>query len=925
MDWDKIALAVGVVPVARKHLLSGAGARLDNAAERFLAKHLAELEINDVLAWIAARGPDEEDVLEGAIPTSRLVARFLELWSPEDGLPLYPTADDGFTIWVIGVDQIAPYAWGSIVEVLLPRLPVGTGESLIGSRRMAAASLRRSDACETFNIVADWKLHERAPREIALARSSDEDDLAELLVSVRRDPASCAARLVERASRDRSRNAIYPLWVLEHAGLLERVADPADVLPDGVRLPLEFVRMSDEERAAAPSPNYLIALALRWPGPGGPKARAWVRSLILAALDRACPGYAVEQFLFGTDGFLQKYPWSRSELTSILSDWLSDPAEFDALVRETVDAGQVLPSAWVTIVRDLAHQREGAWARAFRWIRGVDVNAIACGAQVSGSLLHDAPRRVKPGAGGIAGTGVECSVEAMQWMVHECPLPDSIDDEFVAALDEAFSIVDRHASPANPLCRIPWEVARWSRRTELPLTPVRRASLVAMLLERPAIVADEDVDPALDRIGPLAPEELPPFEEVPWSLETGTGAACRVRDRYLRIGGELARERVLAAFENELRQDQLHPEFVANWLVLVEPLLDEERRLEIRRRISLWSLRDLLRRVYKNVPVIPVDAADPGRLILLEFVDLPAVARARLRDPIDSFERLPPSPEFTEILVERVGWLASDGDAALAAVVAPRASRYPEDQEMHRERMLEMIDEEILGLVAKLLSAGLDWSRLAAFVRSRATHGSAERCAAFLELLRRNGATRKQLVEIACDIVDRGPDRPTLSMSARFTAIATIMSSRNAWETVGRDLVDRLLDRHPHALVGICQRSIPDAKAEPIVEAMQLVVAASIADRVRMSLECGDQQTARRGLLAIMELDPPSRAVRLVLPLKKLSGLHAEIEDVLEACIHLLRREDGRRPYVSTIASALARLVSDDDDSTGRAVALMMA
>lgn len=903
MDWNLLARAQGALVVARKHLLRGPDEPLDEDAELFLAEHLRDLELPDLLAVMACRGRSNPDLPVGAIPTSTLASRFLELWREEEGFHVRPSGD-GYTLWAVDVRRIDPHAWHHIVMSIVPRLPA-TVDPIVRSDRWFA--VRSLDGCAVFNRVADRELSSRAPLEVRGGAACANGDLVEMLEPVRWDPGACVATLVERAQLATRTSDLYPLWVLDHLGLLDDAADPATVLSEAVRLPPDYWSMAEEERVGRPSCLYPIYLALRWPGRGAPQARRWLRALIVAALERTSWAHAVEQLLLGTGGFEADCAWAERDLTPQLTAWLDDADEFDALMRTTVEVGRPLPSAWVTVVRDLTLGREGAWPRALSWVRAVVANAEVSGSQVLDSLLRNAPSRVAPGSGGVAGTGVEGPQGALCWIALGSPLPAVLEDAFEGQLKEVLDAAERLDPRRWGPRGNPWKKYRWIRQAALPMSSERRASLIRTLRDNPSWLSEPELDATVDRIGPLVPEEMPPFEQVPWGWHGGLEEAVTIRDRYLALGGEHAKAEVLRAFDTALDQVPSAPRHVAAWIALAGPLLDADRRRRVSVTLSGWSLSWLC------------EGTIPGQVSLLEFVDLPSVARAQLRDPPAPFASLPATPELVAVLLERLAWLTAEGDAAWeASLSSATPAAHADDLEYRRDRTLGMVDGEVLALVDRLLGAGVEWERMEDVVRARAASGSSQRCDAILDLLARNGATRRSLVAIVCERLSRLTTRHFLVGMPLLVAVASRMNSRSAWEADGSRLVNALWGVNTDALLEICRIAVArSGDHERVTEAMQMVFARELVGRVREAMERGEQRAAQRGLLALMELDAPSRAIQLVLPLRKVPGQDEEVRTALDACEHLLRRDAGRQPHVSTIAVALAHWFSDSEDPAG--------
>lgn len=901
LDWE-LWLRAGRDPweLAYEVLSDGTG-ELDDDDERHLAA-VEGLAGAELLAWIVRRGPAPRELPEGVPSTTQLVARFVDTWTPHEGF--YPHADAQLpTIYGLPISSIDPFVWMELVRAMLER-------HLKEPRQRVDAIRSLPLPCELFRSLRAKDSMGRIPPEVVRTREPwlhPAAAILERLMPVYRDPKACREALLEVARESVATGDLLPLWALERLGLIGEVTDPRSVLPVRVWFGIEGPELSEEQRQTLAYARWPVSLALRWPGGG---ARGWVRDQILVALSAGARRDDVERLLLGApEGQEPGVGGVDRELTPALSAWLADRGELDCLMRASVDAGTPLPSAWMTLIRDLRDGLEGAWTRALDWGDWM-LAAFSDGACPLEWYLDRNPRS-------FALDGVEIcgAIAALDWIVWRAPLA-GVD---LARLEAMMSRVDalRSSPPVNyygRVARFPFSSVtseRWIRQADLPPTSAGRAKLVAMLKGEPSLLRVPDAERALDRLGALTEDELPAVDERLWRYSPD-GIDAVTCARYQRVGGAIATRRMLAALRAQLflylhRFDGSQP-----FLKACARAADEETRTQVAEHLATADLEWLASR-----------GAEVASLFSVPF-DLVAVARGRIEGAVERFEVLPDLPGVDELLLARMEWLCAHGEPAWSAALTRRPSSSvvgrDDEEEDHAKRCHEVVDRYVVALAARLVPSGIDRARVAVCLRDRARKASDEHAAALFDALAATGARRKELLELACArLLNSGDESWRAATTTLPVVIGTRMTSRTAWDEDGVALVQSLLDRHADSLGRACDLahqvcregqvgSPARSKTDPgsTLDAMLLAFARAFAARAQDAMERGDVPVASRALRAIAELDAPSRARPLMVPLRRLAKGTERLEAAVEVCERLLRSDADRAPTVGGIARALA-------------------
>lgn len=917
-DWALLVRA-GAAPLdlARTRLLHREPKGLDDDGERFLAS-IEGMECHDVIAWMAQRGPTPRELPRGVPSNSALVQKFIEAWEPGDGLSL-SFAGESATPWGIDLKSVDPDAWDDLVEQMLPKLR-GHLPAPYDARQRADAIRSLHGGCELFRRLCVRDVFEVIPAEVRQRSDLFEnyaDELLECLATTRRDLKACVRLLIERAQKAVTSGDLRPLWVLDFMGLLGGVRDPTEVLPSTVWFETESFTLSEEERRSTPYARYPVALALRWPGEGGVRAREWVAKQVLSALRRSKRADLMGGLLWGgpsTDEY-DHFSHSSDGLASELRAWMADRETFDSLMRESVDQGTSLPQAWVTIVRDLAERRDGAWERAWRWI---DQTPIELFEGQSGRCLLDSPYDTARWFD-LAALDINSALSARRWIAVFAPLPDVVDEALtqrLTVLVRSFDAViglavrgDRRAGDQRLAAG--WPAAAWLRVLCFSPTSDRREVLLSLLRKEPAVLALGDEEVIARHLGALGESEQPSIVYRPWESLTVADRQSAWLRVYLYLGGAVAAQRLLATLCDDLWRSLRNISSTRPFLEACARVIDESTRERIVDSLRVLTLQDLVAYGLEVAALFEVP------------LDLMAIARSRIQVCHEHFDSLPEHPELAGLLLERLEWVVREGDEAWLRALAPSRERELQwlSKEEHSERVRDLVDGEVITLVRRLEEVGTSAERARSYVTARALHGGSKHLAALFDALKRDGLRRAELIEVA---LTRLRDEPVSGQwsptrAALIEWMGAMLTSRAAWEAEGVRLVDALLDVEEGVLQRLClsalsactsPRDAPggaERGTDPgaLLDAILVALAAVLGARARESIARGDTLPALRALRAIMELDAPSRAYRFVGPLRKLAKSDERLETAVEACEHLLRSDADRAPTIDNIARAL--------------------
>lgn len=869
--------------LARERLLYAWTEELDDDAERFLGTLLDALSVEELLIWLARRGSDGRERPNGVPSSMELAKRILAQWSPAQGFEI-TFSGQGFWHRHAALYCIDSDVWGEIA----PEMIRGLGQTSTPSddvettRWMLAASMR---GCPRYATLSDLRRLPALPdaaRRVGMTNPWRDALLA--LVDVRRDPAACDRVLIECARRGAAQGDFEALGLLDVLGVLDRV-DPLVVLPPRVALPFEPSSLQEERddgpdgEPRLPCGEYPIALALRWPEGGRGAAEEWVRGVILDAVARGIDPRRLTACLFG-----RVFPHEASPAQQALAEWLRAPSAFDPLMRASIEREEPLPPAWVTVVRDLQAAADGAWMRALRWLaRGLSEALADPDGRASRELIYefahevDAPPALTPPVEGVGSPG-----RAMWWIALDAPLPSPCDEGIAALLELAIArLFDwRRAGPYRrvTLGLDPLAVARWMRVASLPEHPARRTRLLAALRANPYLLRSADVRAVLERFAPIDAAEAPPF--ACWLIDGDD--LCEVLTWYDRHGGADARAAMTKSLDRMLHD-----------LEAFEPGMLTLAAVCAKHQTEAWR-RDALTALSSRHFGWLIANRDRIEAALDLPLDLVSIARDRLHGR-DSFTALPDAAEFVPLLAERLRYLATSGVA--------RCSGWDPCEALDLAKRLVTSatpKDELQGLLVALVSTEAEAHAVAA-----------------LDMLADLGASRATLLEVALRRIVQRPSEPgSVVRPDAAMWLARRMTTRSAWERDGASVLAALVPADPDALARLAHHAVFFAKQgggeehlRGVCDAILTTFARRFAEDARASLDGHDHAKAKDYLLALMELDAPSFAMRFVRPLRKHPGACGEVATTLDACCQQLSHDTGRISSPDNVARALQTLL----------------
>lgn len=928
VDWDLLVRA-GKAPLhlLRERVLVAGGEALDDAAERFVAG-VADLDLRDLVVWLSLRRSHDELLPPDVPASSALVERFAARWSPADGFPLRFDGDGRWTLWEVAIDEVDPDAWDDLVCRVHARFLDARSSAqdvdvwLAALRTLHGGTVYRGICAldptrdATFGAWVTPRTLRRALLHTMLE-----------LVACYRDDRACTRTLLARAVRGAVRGDMVPLWLLAELKLLDRVEAPTAVLPGRLDFGDDRTTEPDDARGERVWWELPAVIAVAWPQVGRVEAYRWLRARLLDAVaTRRAALSAVDEMLYGSS---QPGESPAGGVVASLQRWLSERSVFDDFMREAIARGVEVSTTWVTVVRDLVARRAGAWELALRWLdqtlshaesaRAEELQNAAMpvgGATTRGPLslfLVERPATDAQRWTDVVHLGVHDTLTAFRWVVLYAPLPEARDalvearvasliDDLSAARDVV--IFDRFLNTRAQL--LSDRVAVPARLAALPPTPERRARVLSALRTAPWMLADDRAPAMIACVAPARQDELPPLDRVLRAFWTAgpTDVLRRALNGYVALGGAGAVTILLNYLRDGARQMLWNTVVSVPYLGVCAPYLDDALRAQIRDELASWPCQFL---VAEGTVV-----AEAAGITL----DLVAIAWGRLHDLLADFTALPERREFVDVTLARIAWRATEGEKALLQMSAS-ATRGGVSTLCDEDRQ-EFVDREAWPLLTRAARMGVEGDRLRPTAVARVLHGHSTYASRYLDLLQQLGVTRRDLVELACTRAvsadgerDRALFWKLFPEAVSLTAwLGARMNTRSAWDADGAVLVGRLLDAHSGALLDVCAASCsvapePDRPATSRLDAMLVAFAEVFVARARDALRDGDGQRARHALLALMELDAPSRAYRFLSPLRRLVTDHSELEVTLEACEHLLRRDDDRVPSLDNIHRAV--------------------
>lgn len=488
--------------------------KLDSDDHEFLYQHIEALPWDLLVRWLAMKPPRSQPIVE-ALLAARSTPSDMQNLATEAALSPWPAwIDEG------ACEELAARSW----EALEPGLWWHFARHLKGMSPLFQAALREHQDCGLAARLFPHRRDERA----CLAALRSAARTGGLLLHARElwsfgvdepSPGTAAFTLRQRAS--------VLIW-MEQRGFLDRLS-PEDALP-------EEVRFATEEGGWRPGlDQFFLKLALRWPGAGAPRARAWYVAQFLAAARRGARwAHLVGELVPRSD--LRALPEVSQGHTG------GDKRLAEEVLGEIAEASlagpEVAPWWGLSVLASLERREGGAWERAFRYLDRCleDDRLLENDVQAQGRLreaLMDVeafPRADPP---------------TVVWQIlFKAPVPEDADEEFEARLrgySERFIQRGLRAGAAfwRPLSR-----SLFRRIASFPLTTARANRLLAMVLDDPDLrgsVEASELNALVLAADPLPPERLPApdaFLSRRWSEETIAA--------YRQLGGTAAEPRLTA-------------------------------------------------------------------------------------------------------------------------------------------------------------------------------------------------------------------------------------------------------------------------------------------------------------------------------------------------------------------------------------------
>ncbi len=468
----------------------------------FLLEHRRTLSFHVLVSWLA----------RGVKSPPRVVDRLVETWPLEDAVgPL-------MMLLAPYAARIEPDVYDDLVERVRdrtePRLWWWLARSLTGMCPTFEHATKIEHAPELVATLFPHRRDERACRQEVLRLAREGGVVARgPWWSLNSSDGDAPSRLRDHAS--------IIFWMEQHH-LLDELS-PGEVLPDDVRFPCE----QDDGLRGDEAQEYLLRLALRWPGTARSSGRDWYIGQVLRAAQRGANWEGLlydivgdskergsmklrEPHMTGDDAtrLVDDIAW-RSFGTDVEAPWIGY-AVCRALLRGEPDAWE---SAFRFLERRDLHFGKEQLERTFPWARLV-------------AALHGADDEV---------LGQPVPWWIPRWILFQAPLPAAADEAFD---DRLVSFTDTAGTnrPAIPLAWV-------ERLADLPLTPSRANRLLAMVLssEHSLRVVSTEL---LSRLSDAAdvPVENLPLPEVFFDQRSRVEPARLAA--YRKLGGGEADERL---------------------------------------------------------------------------------------------------------------------------------------------------------------------------------------------------------------------------------------------------------------------------------------------------------------------------------------------------------------------------------------------
>jgi hypothetical protein len=471
----------------------------------FLQEHADSLDALALVLWLS----------RGCTEPKRLVDRLVEVWPRDEGTGLV-------MFWLAPrAGAIDADAYDDLLERLRDRTELRLWWHLTKSLR---------GMCPTF---------ERAQR------TEHAPELVAALFPHRRDERACQ-REVLRLAREGGVVVRGPWWSMDSAdggtpaalrdkasvvawmeasGMLPERA-PEEVFPDVVTFPCEYQRHATKHSAE----DYLLRLALRWPGKDLSAARDWYIGQVLRAARRGVDWTGLLYDMVGERRAQLRFPGEDPHVSGEQAIRLVDDIAWRSL-----DTDLAAPWTGYAVCRSLLRGDKDAWDRAFSFLERRELH-----------FDNKDLEKTFPWARLVAavhGNDDEMPGQPVpqwipKWILLAAPLPEAPEETFDERL-LSFAETVRGEGPVTPL-EWTWRIA------QLPPTRARANRLLTRLLATEGeltAVSTELLLRLAETADPLPPERLPSTEAFLGrynNIDPSRVAAYRM------LGGAEAEERLRA-------------------------------------------------------------------------------------------------------------------------------------------------------------------------------------------------------------------------------------------------------------------------------------------------------------------------------------------------------------------------------------------
>ena len=813
--------------------------KLDEDDHEFLHEHLHELPLRLLTHWLTRTPPRPGPILAAlfaAVPDESS----LEGWIVETTIINWPA-------------RLEQGVLDDVVDRLLPRLTPwqwwNYAKYLKGMSPFFHVALDRQEDCELAVLLFPHRRHDGpcrdAMRAAAMRGTVMLASSLQIMEQIGHETAGADPAAAKRQSASRSLRARASIVVWLKAHDLLRILTPEDALPDELRFSCE-----GEWQWVCPE-RFFLTLALHWPHDGALKARAWYIRQFLSAAHRGVPWAHLVLDLVG--------PGERMPHTGFKGHAQGDPQLAAEVLHEialaSMDGPEVAPWLGLSVLAALDRRVSGAWDLAFQYVDRclADAELMSRGDPLDQGNLY----RCFEGLEGLSAWVVKAA--QIPWQIlSRAPLPDPLDDSFLARLLDAWERFSRRSGDPSSRDRL----ALFNRLTSFPLTREHANRLLAIALGDPDVLGQVErsrLHSIILAADPVPVDRLPDAEAFfGWQWREAPKEAIAA---YRHLGGVEAEVRIRAWVRGPLDEAKRSPE-----PAFLEPVIPTLERVqaapemltdELRDELIAWcrrlAIRSLLS-VHREAPWF-VDEA-----LLVEVVE----QRAEAADE-----------EWTD-------WREVDLPGCLQPAVRRRAQVIADEREfLALARWLRKQGEP----PAELVTLTLRRIEQSATVEDRMGH-----CMGWLaEVLASRTLWEKH-----------GP------------RVIEVLVERKAWQAIYQLMLCSVRGpQSPKAPKAPKVLKAPKAEADPhpgLLPAMHEALALVLLRRVEAALRGDHPDTASVALQALVALHPPSKLFKKLSAMRSLPLPSPEVSDLLELNLRLHRKKTTGEATLSDVDVALSFL-----------------